>query len=71
MGCRIAFGVGGGVGWWIVGYTEVLAVGIGLIVTSTFGIGVDWFKRNMERSAMTGTTAKIRTRTSPSLVIRK
>jgi hypothetical protein len=71
LGCRSAFGAGGGVGWWIVGYMEVLVVGIGLIVTSTFGIGVDRFKRNKERSAMTGKTMQIRMRTSPSLVIRK
>ncbi len=71
MGCRSAFGAGGGVGWWIVGYMEVLAVGIGLIVTSTSGVGVDRFKRNRERSAITGRRVKTKMRTSPSFVNRR
>lgn len=49
----------------------VLVVGAGLIVTSTSVGGVDWFQRNMKRSAMTGKTVKSRMRASPSLVIRK
>ena len=55
----------------IVGYIEGSTVGIGLIVTSTLGGGVDAFKRKRERSAMTGRTVKTRMRTSPSLVMRK
>jgi hypothetical protein len=47
------------------------AVGIGLIVTSTFEAGVELFKRNKERSAITGRTVNTRMRRNPSLVIRK
>jgi hypothetical protein len=70
LGSRIAFGAGRGVGWVIAGYMEVLAIGNGLIVTSTFGIGVDRFKRNKDKSAIMGKMVKTRTKTSPSLVIR-
>ena len=71
MRCRSAFGAGGDAGWLIVGYVEVLVGGMVLIVTSVSGTGVDLFKKNTKKSAMTGKTVKIRMRPNPSLVIRK
>jgi hypothetical protein len=70
-GCRSAFGAGGGGCCLIIGYIEVLAVGIGLMLTSTFGIGVDWFRMNKERMAITGKKVKSRIRISPRRVIRR
>jgi hypothetical protein len=70
-GCRTALGVGGGEGCLIAGYVEVLSAGLGLIVTSTSGVGVERFMTNKERMAMTGTMVKSRIRASPSRVIRR
>jgi hypothetical protein len=39
-GCRTALGVGAWEGCLMAGYVEVLSAGLGLIVTSTSGIGV-------------------------------
>lgn len=56
FGIRAVFGVGRGVGILRVGYIEGSTVGIGLIVTSTFGLGVDSFKRKRAIRAMAGKT---------------
>jgi hypothetical protein len=53
------------------GYVEGLSAGLGLIVTSTSGVGVDRFMTNKERMAMIGTTVRSRIRASPSRVIRR
>ena len=71
VGCRTAFGVGGGDGCLIAGYVEVFSAGLGLIVMSTSGAGVERLMRNKERMAITGKTVKSRIRMSPSRVIRK
>ena len=70
-GCCTAFGIDDGVGCLMAAPFEVLTAGIGLMVTSTFGAGVDRFKRNQERIAITDKTVKIRMSASPSHVIRK